>query len=221
MTVYFSVYLFTKFNLRCPRDDIAGLVKLYEAKTNAYEELTDCMRVLVYRDFIVEDTLKLYREKKIITSCKLEEEFRNEPAEDLDGLTRELFSQMWKNVLPMYFKGTTFHAPRVDLDCSEELFELLGRIATHGFLLTGFFPVSIAPATVISLFDSDALKETDVMYCFLSFLSEGEQQKASEALQKRQICVDDTLLDMLSRFNVRNIPSTVAEFNLLFLRIAK
>ncbi|KAJ7380594.1 hypothetical protein OS493_009061 [Desmophyllum pertusum] len=117
--------------------------------------------------------------------------------------------------------GTTFHAPRVDLDCSEELFELLGRIATHGFLLTGFFPVSIAPATVISLFDSDALKETDVMYCFLSFLSEGEQQKASEALQKRQICVDDTLLDMLSRFNVRNIPSTVAEFNLLFLRIAK
>ncbi|KAL9961209.1 hypothetical protein ACROYT_G030112 [Oculina patagonica] len=51
--------------------------------------------------------------------------------------------------------------------------------------------------------------------------SQGEQQTAREALQKRHVCVDDSLIDILSRFNVRTIPSTMAEFNSLFLRIAR
>lgn len=169
----------------------------------------------------MEETLKLYRDEATISTSKLEVEFKNEPAEDLDGLTRELFSQVWNHLLPMYFEGTNFHVPRVDPDCSEELFALLGRITSHAFLLTGFFPIGIAPATVISVFDSDNLRETDLMYSFLSFLTEGEQQTAREALQKRHVCVDDSLIDILSRFNVRTIPSTMAEFNSLFLRIAR
>ncbi|XP_078384086.1 uncharacterized protein LOC144666540 [Oculina patagonica] len=98
---------------------------------------------------------------------------------------------------------------------------LHSHITFNAFLLTGFFPIGIAPATVISVFDSDNLRETDLMYSFLSFLTEGEQQTAREALQKRHVCVDDSLIDILSRFNVRTIPSTMAEFNSLFLRIAR
>ena len=103
------------------------LVRLYEAKASAYEQLTDWKTALVNCDLIVRDVLQLYRQKETIATCKLEVEFLGEPAEDLDGLTRELFSLMWKNVLPRYFEGTTFYVPRIDPDCTEDFFKVLGK----------------------------------------------------------------------------------------------
>ena len=64
--------------------------------------------------------------------------------------------------------------PRVDPDCSKELFEILGHNTSHGFVLTIYFPVGMVPASVISFFDPHALSETDLIYSFLSFLTEGE-----------------------------------------------
>jgi len=57
----------------------------------------------VNRETIVKDILQLYRMNKTLTSSQLEVTFLNEPAEDVDGLTRELFSQGWKNILPLFF----------------------------------------------------------------------------------------------------------------------
>ena len=51
--------------------------------------------------------------------------------------------------------------PRVDPDCSKELFEILGHNTSHGFVLTGYFPVGMVPASVISFFDPHALSETE------------------------------------------------------------
>lgn len=42
-------------------------------------------------------------------------------------------------------------------DCTEELFEILGRLGSHRFVLTGYFPVEIAPASLIGIFVLDAL----------------------------------------------------------------
>ena len=59
--------------------------------------------------------------------------------------------------------------PHVDPDCSEELFDNLGRFTSHGFVLTGHLIVGIAQASVIGIFDSDSLSEEDLIYSFLSF----------------------------------------------------
>ena len=84
------------------------LVRLYEAKASAYEQLTDRITALVNRDLIVQDVLQLYRQEETTVTCKLEVEFLGEPAEDLDGLTRELFSLMWKMFFPDTLKGRRF-----------------------------------------------------------------------------------------------------------------
>ena len=55
----------------------------------------------------------------------------------------------------------------------------------------------------------------------MGFITEGEQVKAKEVLENGRVSVDDTLIDILFRFNVRNIPTSRAEFHSLFLRIAK
>lgn len=47
----------------------------------------------INRDTIVEHMLQLYRENEGLTNTTLEVTFMNEPAEDVDGLTRKLFSQ--------------------------------------------------------------------------------------------------------------------------------
>lgn len=113
----------TSFNSFVP---LSEPVKLYEARTEEWNGLEGCTQAIVNRDVIAEDILKLYGQDDDITSTTLQVSFLNEPAEDADGLTRELFSQGWKSILPLFFEGTDFHVPRVDPDCSEELFENLG-----------------------------------------------------------------------------------------------
>ena len=136
----------TSLSLTSARFHFAESVKLNEARAKEWEKLSDntVTKTSINRDTIVEDMLQLYRENEGLTNTTLEVTFINEPAEDADGLTRELFSQGWKNILPLFFEGTSFHVPRVDPDCSEELFEILGRIASHGFILTGYFPWNCA-----------------------------------------------------------------------------
>ena len=117
----------------------------------------------VNSDTIVEDILRLYRMNKTLTSSPLEVTFLNEPAEDADGLTRDLFLQGWKNILPLFFEVTNFHVPHVDPDCTEKLFEILGHLGSHGFVLTGYFQVEIAQASLIGIFHPDALSDKDLI----------------------------------------------------------
>ena len=106
-------------------------------------------------------------------------------------------------------------------DCTGELFEILGRLASHGFVLTGYFTVEIAPASVIGIFDPDALSDKDLIYSFLSFLTEGERAAAEKAMEKSKVSVDDILVGIISRYNVRQIPTSRSKFHSLFVRIAK
>lgn len=193
--------------------------RLYEAREKEWDGLHNCTQATVNRDLIGDDLIKLYRQQDTCFTT-LDVKFLNEPAEDADGLTRELFSQGWKTILPQFFEGTTFHVPRVDPDCTEELFEILGRIASHGFVLTGYFPVGIAPASVIGIFDYQSLSDVDLIYSFLSFLTEGERATVEKSMCIK-VGVDDIIVDVLSRFNVREIPSNPSGFRSLFLRIAK
>ena len=88
------------------------------------------------------------------------------------------------------------------------------------FVLTGYFPVGIAPASVIGIFDYQSLSAVNLIYSFLSFLTEGERATVEKAMC-RKVGVDDIIVDVLSRFNVREIPSNPSGFLSLFLRIAK
>lgn len=71
---------------------------MYEARAKEWEKLNDCTQATINRDLIVQDLIKLYGQHNIC-STTLDVKFLNEPAEDADGLTRELFSQGWKSIL--------------------------------------------------------------------------------------------------------------------------
>lgn len=194
-----------------------------EARAKEWVSLSEntVTHAAVNRDTIVGDILKLYRVNDTLTTAPLEVTFLNEPAEDAHSLTREMISEALKHIFPTFFQGSYFHMPRVDPDCSEVLFELLGRFASHGLVLTGYFPLGIAPTSLISLFHPDALSENDIIYSFFSLLMEGERAAAEKAIEKSKVSVDDVLVDILSRYNVRQIPTSRSEFYSLFVGLAK
>ena len=76
------------------RSHFAVSVRLNEARAKEWEKLSDntVTKTSINRDTIVEDMLQLYRQNEGLTNTTLEVSFMNEPAEDADGLTRELFS---------------------------------------------------------------------------------------------------------------------------------
>ena len=103
--------------------------------------------------------------------------------------------------------------PRVDPDCTEELFEILGRIASHGFLLTGYFPVNYWPIRL------SVLKwwQSNLQLPFL-FNRGGKSDSRKGHVQES---VEEILIDILSHFNVREIRSNPSDLRSLFIHIAK
>ena len=69
--------------------------RLCEAREKEWDGLHNCTQANVNRHLIGDDLIKLYRQQDTCFTT-LDVKFHNEPAEDADGLTRELFSQGWK-----------------------------------------------------------------------------------------------------------------------------
>ena len=99
--------------------------------------------IVVHRNGVRQCLLQLYQQKECHhLNSSLSVEFVCERAEDLFGLTRELFSIFFQKVKDAYFEGCMQMAPRVDLqtrDSDGTLFTTLGRIASHCFVVTGVF----------------------------------------------------------------------------------
>lgn len=58
--------------------------------------------------------------------------------EDVEGITREVFSLFWRKCAPRFFEEITAFRTRGDTVCTSERFKLLGQIASHGFVLRNF-----------------------------------------------------------------------------------
>ena len=150
----------------------------------------------------MEDILKLYGQDDDITSTTVQVTFLNEPAEDADGLTRELFPQGWKSILPYSLRESIsmypVWIPTAPKNCLRTLAALLAMVLCS-------LPIFLL----------------DLIYSFLSFLTGGEWAAAERAMQKHKVSLDDILIDVLSRYNVREIPSNTSEYHSLFVRITK
>lgn len=69
--------------------------------------------------------------------------FRGERGVDAGGLSRELFPAFWESACTQVFDGRIEKIPVLTPD-NAEVFHLLGLILSHGFVLTGFFPMYFA-----------------------------------------------------------------------------
>lgn len=168
----------------------------------------------IHRDAIFDTVLSLYDDVMFCKCTNPSFEFSGEEGEDLDGLTREIFSEFWNKAYIAYFEGAEgSYIPRTSPDVTEETMVLLGRVAAHGYVLCKIFPVRLCKSFVIaSICGADEVKEEDLLSSFLEFHTGFEREilhKALQATGDEKFSADllEPIMDILEPYNLRRVPT--------------
>ena len=106
----------------------------------------------VRRSHILEDVIiSLYENDNICREYPIAIEFESEEAIDHGGVQREMFSAFWEQAYLQLFEGATILTPLIHPQTDTTVFPVLGRILSHGYLVTGFLPIRIALPTLIGM----------------------------------------------------------------------
>lgn len=159
------------------------------------------------------DLLRYYS-KDDVASSTIKVTFTDEQGEDFGGLTQDLFSAFWEQALDMYFKGeevkVAFALPS-NLHRSQSTFEAMGKIFSHGFILTGAIPVQFCESSIMGAFlGSQKVPEPVLLRDLFNHVSEREAKVMSIVMSAAGKDVtdeqDDILFSVFARFEMRIAP---------------
>ncbi len=71
---------------------------------------------------------------------------KDEMAQDLDGVKREIYSIFWDEITNQYFDGGKSIVPRVGPDVTDELWAII-----HSFLIMGIWPIQLSKPFSVSV----------------------------------------------------------------------
>ena len=95
--------------------------------------------MLISRNDILKGVVPYYLSDDILNDG-LHVRFENEPAEDFTGVTKDMFSSVWKTIREKFMTGENYS--RINLVpgnlCSVNEYKAFGRILEHGFKLANF-----------------------------------------------------------------------------------
>ena len=155
--------------------------------------------VTVKRLNILADLLQVYNDPNI-TDFELRVRFEDEVGFDGGGLTRELFPVFWKAV------EDEIMTPEINFT-----YYCLGKILSHGYILTGFLPLNLSGLFLASLLSTDFIATNDVLEKeFLMFIDDFEREAAEECLaggEETSQVFNDIIMPMVGRFRYRKVPN--------------
>jgi hypothetical protein len=101
----------------------------------------------------MEDMLQLYVDSKLpLTGVRVK--FLGEQGDDFGGLTKELYTLVWRRLSDEYFKGESAIVPYLPLykhDDHMDDFVSIGRILTHTVALLKYIPPRISRCTLLAV----------------------------------------------------------------------
>ena len=168
--------------------------------------------ITLERSNITETLLNTYK------SCDLSDKFVNfvikdELAQDVNGVKREVFSIFWEEIICRYFDGGNSFVPRVGPDITDDLCKVLGRALIHCFLLTQIMPVQLSKVFMIAVIvGEESLNDKDFLDAFLEYVLDYEAEVLQKALQeaetkKLEAETQQDTLEILSLYGIRNLPT--------------
>lgn len=98
---------------------------------------------IIDRKNLYEDVIDIYRIGEILGECPIDIKFSGEEALDYGGVQRDMFSAFWEVVYSKYFEGATILIPMVHPQMDMTVYPILGRILSHGYLITVICPVKL------------------------------------------------------------------------------
>lgn len=138
---------------------------------NPYETL-EKISIEVDRTAILSEMLHLYKNEQLVQKS-VQVIFKGEIGVDYGGLTKELFTEFWKQCEADYFRGEQCLVPYIPLSKVRrghgDDFIIIGRILAHTVILTKSLPLQFAMTFYLMLGDID--KKYQVLLFFSCFHS--------------------------------------------------
>ncbi len=175
---------------------------------------------IVDRNNIYEDVIDMYSEGEIVGEYPLMIKYKGEQAVDQGGVQRDMFSAFWAEVYSKLFEGCKTLTPLIQPGIDMTAFPIIGRVLSHGFLACGFFPVSIALPSLISMVlgPTVPIPVSVLMESFTDYISDFERNTLNSALKSNEPLSADlhtNLISILSRFGCREMPTRANLPNLI------
>ena len=165
---------------------------------------------VVKRSNVLKSMLNLYSSHEVCYT-KLVVGFEDEKAADAGGVTRELFSCFWTEAYQHYFNGEILKVPFIPPSrlCEDQsVFMALGRIFSHGYLLTGRIPIRVCQASLMSLlFGPEKVPENVLLQSFLSYVTPWEKQMIEKGMEGLSPDQEEEMMGLFSRMGMRCTPA--------------
>ena len=120
------------------------------------------------------------------------------------GVTRDVYSSFWTEIMESLFVGVSERVPIVRHDLFIEEWEAIGKILVHGYKDNGYFPVVLSKSFVsYILFDQNS--EKDLLNSFKNYLSPDERKLIDNVLENDDVLDSDEFSDLLEQFKCRTL----------------
>lgn len=207
---------------------IGNLKKLEEERRTIRESLgnNSIQRFTIDRLSVVDDVFQVYRMRPYLFNHEIRVKFQNERGLDGGGLTRELFPLFWSAVEGYFFDGNIEKVP-LTTPRPENDYVILGKILSHGFVLTSYFPTMISIVCASYLVSGSTEMSNDVLLqSFLNFVDTHEARALNLCLSAKRLLEEEKedVIALFSRLHSTTIPTsenleqliyTVAKFTLI------
>jgi len=114
----------------------------------------DIETISIHRDNILAEMLQLYTDNPDIVQHRIIVQFVGEPGEDLGGLTKDLYTSLWAEIIRQYFDGEAAVVPFIPVQRHAECranYTAVGRILAHTVALLNFVPPRLSRCTLMCL----------------------------------------------------------------------
>ena len=120
-------------------------------------------------------------------------------------------------------EGNTEKVPVVTPEYQQHFFQL-GRILSHRYMLTGYFPLCLSQAFIAELVDpSTTASDAVLLQSFLHYIDDFEAQAIERRLARAESSshmLENVVLPMLSRCNSHSLP-TLSNLKEVVVRAAR
>jgi len=110
--------------------------------------------IAVHRDNVLSEMIQLYGSDATIVHHPVKVEFIGEPGDDLGGLTRDLYTSLWSDVVRHYFIGEAAVVPYIPLHRHAECrshYVAIGRLLAHTVALLKCIPARLSRCCLMCL----------------------------------------------------------------------
>jgi hypothetical protein len=146
-------------------------------------------------------------ERKILTVSRILPNGEKEMAEDTGGVIRDTLSEFWGSFYEMCTSGKEAKVPALRHDLGNTEWCAIGRILIYGYKKTGYWPVKLSKAFILSVISKEELENSILLDDFWKFVSSADKDVLQQAYEDFSSVDTDDLLESLDTYDCRRSPN--------------